>query len=110
MNHVLPGFDLPTLQQEWTDFLANECGYDSPPAALVAELARQTSARFAAEVTEAGITWHPLDGTFSYGGPVPPGVNLADFPLPYEGVNAAWADAFDIVSETVDETEQMLNK
>jgi hypothetical protein len=111
MNHTLPGFDLPTLQQEWTDFLINECGYDDkPPAELVAELARQHSVRFGAEVTEAGITWNPLDGTFSYSGPVPPGVDLADFPLPYEGVNAAWTDAFDKVSETIDETAQLISE
>jgi hypothetical protein len=110
MNHQLPGFDYPTLQREWTDFLSSQCGYDNPPPALVAELARQHSARFNEELREARLKWEPLDGTFAYDGPVPPGVNLADHPLPYEAVNAAWTDAFDTVGETVDETEQMLNK
>jgi hypothetical protein len=110
MNHQLPGFDYPTLQQEWTDFLSSQCGYDSPSPALVAELVRQHSARFNEELGEARLKWEPLDGTFAYDGPVPPGVNLADHPLPYEAVNAAWTDAFGTVAETVDETEQMLNK
>jgi hypothetical protein len=108
INHRLPGFDLPTLQQEWTGFLETQAGYDSPPAALVAELARQHSARFNAELTAAGLKWDPLDGTFALDGPVPPGVDLADHPLPYEAVNAAWTAAFDAVSETIDETEQLL--
>jgi hypothetical protein len=108
VNHQLPGFDLPTLQQEWSDFLSNECGHDNPPAALVAELARQHSARFNDELSEVRLKWDPLDGTFAYDGPVPPGVDLADHPLPYEAVNAAWMEAFDAVSETVDETEQLL--
>jgi hypothetical protein len=109
VNHQLPGFDLPTLQQEWTGFLETQAGYDNPPAALVAELVRQHSARFNAELAEARLEWDPLDGTFAYTGTVPPGLNLADHPLPYEAVNAAWTAAFDTVSETVDETDQLLN-
>lgn len=108
MNHVLPGFDLPTLQQEWIGFLSAQCGHDNPSPALVAELVRQHAARFNAELTEARLKWDPLDGTFAYDGPVPPGVNLADHPLPYEAVDAAWTAAFDAVGETLDETEQLL--
>lgn len=109
MNHALPGFDLPTLQQEWRDHLVAQAGFDDPPVALVAELVRQHAARFNAELAEARLGWDPLDGTFAYLGTVPPGVDLADHPLPYEAVNAAWTAAFDVVSETIDETEQLLN-
>lgn len=103
MNHTLPGFDLPTLQQEFTDFLSSQCGYDNPSAALVAELVRQHCARFNVELRAAGLKWDPLDGTFTFDGPVSPGI-----PLSYEAVNAAWTAAFDTVSETVGQTEQLL--
>lgn len=108
MNHELPVFDLPTLQQEWTDFLIGECGYDSPPATLVAELTRQHAALFQEQVKAASLTWDPLDGTFALDGPVLPGVDLADHPLPYEAVNRTWAAVFDAVSGKLDEIEQQL--
>jgi hypothetical protein len=69
MNHALPGFDLPTLQQEWTDFLISECGYDSPPAALVAELVRQHVALFDEQLKAASLKWDVLDGTFAWTAP-----------------------------------------
>jgi hypothetical protein len=109
VNHELHTFDLPTLQQEWTDFLISECGYDSPPAALVAELVRQHVALFDEQLKAASLKWNVLDGTFALDGPVLPGVDLADHPLPYEAVNAAWTAVFDAVSGKLDEIEQQLN-
>ncbi|MFE4681603.1 hypothetical protein ACFRNJ_12295 [Streptomyces sp. NPDC056721] len=108
MDHALPGFDLPTMQGDWKDFLSSQCGYDTPPVALVAELVRQHTVRFSAAVTEAGLKWDPLDGSFALDGPVPPGVVLADHPLAYESVSAVWTAAFEAVRETLDETEQLL--
>ncbi|MER5754358.1 hypothetical protein [Streptomyces sp. NPDC002088] len=108
MNHQLPGFDYPTLQREWNDFLSSQCGYDNPSPALVAELARQHSARFNTELAEAGLKWDPLDGTFALDGPIPPGVDLAEHSLPYEALSAAWSAAFDAVGETLNETEALL--
>jgi hypothetical protein len=110
VNHQLPGFDLPTLHQEWHDYLEVQAGYAKPPADLIAELARQHSERFNKELHEAGLKWDPLDGTFALLGPVPPGVDLSEHPLPYEAVNGAWTAAFDAVSATADETAQLLNK
>jgi hypothetical protein len=108
MDHQLPSFDLSTMQREWTGFLSSRCGNDNPSPALVAELARQHAARFNEELKAAGLKWDPLDGTFALYGPVPPGVDLRDHPLPYEAVNAVWTAAFDAVGETLGETEQML--
>lgn len=106
-------FDYLTMQQEWTDWLNLDGGYDSEtgpaPVALIAEMTRRNARAFTMELLRRGILWDPMEGTFGLG----PSIRSAVEELGWEeevlsDMNRIWENVFDKVSLDQDAAEKYL--
>ena len=102
-------FDYLTMQQEWTDHLAN-CGYETVEPDLVAALVNKHHELFSLGLaqTDVPVLWDDLEGAFAFD----PLVILAygGIPLTREDLDGIWANAFDYTDELFEEIEQRVHE